>query len=121
MCVPLCPCVVLLQAMRLDPPLLPHQLFRRLAREAWVTNQAAKEAAAASSSNISSAYYSAPSGEGVGGLGAADFDLGGVGGDIFAGSGVEGFAGGAGGGGDDDAGGDAGVEDEDMQAAGYTA
>lgn len=100
------------QVMQLDPPLLPHQLFRQLARDAWLTNKAAQAAAAAGSSSISSAFYSTPAE-----LGAADFELAGVGGDIFAGSGGgEGF----------DAAeeeGDAagGVEDGDMQAAGFTA
>jgi hypothetical protein len=97
--------------MQLDPPLLPHQLFRQLARDAWLTNVAAQEAAAAGMSSISSAYYSAPA-EGAGALGADAFNLDGLGGDMFAGSSDQGFAG------QDD--GAAGVEDEDM-AAGFTA
>lgn len=110
------PCCLLLQVMQLDPPLLPHQLFRQLARDAWLTNKAAQAAAAAGSSSISSAYYSQPA-DGAG-LGAADFELTGVGGDIFAGSGDgEGFDAAAAA----DEGGGAGVEDEDMQAAGFTA
>lgn len=101
--------------MQLDPPLLPHQLFRQLARDAWLTNKAAQAAAAAGSSSISSAFYSTPT-DGAG-LGAADFELAGVGGDIFAGSGGgEGFDA-------PEEEGDAagGVEDGDMQAAGFTA
>ena len=100
------------------PPLLPHQLFRLLAREAWLTAREAQEAAAAGGGCISSSALYSGATEGGGGLGAADFELGDVGaaGDIFAGSGGQGF--GAAAGGDD---GDAGVEDEDMQAAGYTA
>jgi hypothetical protein len=105
---------MLLQAMQLDPPLLPHQLFRQLARDAWLTNKAAQAAAAAGSSSISSAYYSTPA-DGAG-LGAADFELTGVGGDIFAGPGAgEGSYAAA------EEGGVGGVEDEDMQAAGFTA
>lgn len=100
---------LLLQVMHLDPPMLPHQLFRQLARDAWVLNRDQQAAAAAAGSSISSAYYSSPEG---GGLGAADFELAGVGGDIFAGDGF-GAAGGEEGAG--------GVEDEDMQAAGFTA
>lgn len=87
----------------MDPPLLPHQLFRQLARNAWLHNLAGLEAAAAgaSSNAASNALYSAEGG----GLGSEDFDFGGVAGDIFAGASTEA---------------DAGLEDEDMQAAGFT-
>lgn len=103
------------QVQHLDPPLLPHQLFRQLARDAWATNQAARAAAAAGlggGSSLSSALYSSTSGDAAGGLSAADFDLGAVGGDIF-----DQAAGGVGG----DEGGDEEAGDEDVQGlAGYT-
>lgn len=99
-----------MQAMIHDPPMLPYQLFRHLARHALLSAEAAAETADLPGSS-SSAYYS-PSEAGAAGFSAEDFDFGGDSavGDIFAGSGAAAF-------GDDD-----GVEDEDMQglAAGWT-
>lgn len=79
------------QAAAAEPPMLPHQLLRQLARSAWTANAAAKEAAAAGASSIASAYYSAPSGAGGRGLDADDFDLGSAA-DVFAGAGAGGDA-----------------------------
>eukprot|EP00879_Flechtneria_rotunda_P026751 GHRR01028574.1.p1 GENE.GHRR01028574.1~~GHRR01028574.1.p1 ORF type:complete len:328 (+),score=111.73 GHRR01028574.1:208-1191(+) len=104
---------ILQQALLLDPPLLPYQLFRGLAQTAFIANVEAQESDAAGATSISSAYYSAP-GEGSG-LSAEDFDLGrGAGEEVFGGSGL-GLSGSAAG--DDD-----GVEDADMEgmAAGWS-
>lgn len=98
------------QAAAADPPLLPHQLLRRVARTAWTANVAAREAAAAGANTIASAYYSAPAEAGGRGLEAADFDL-----NVFGAAGAGGFGGAAGG--DDD---DSQVEDM-QEAGGFTA
>jgi hypothetical protein len=104
-----------MQALAHDPPMLPYQLFRHLAQQAYISMQLAQEAAAAGGSIGSSAYYSAPDDEGGAGFGAEDFDLGeagvqGLTGDIFAGAEDEGGV-------DDGA-----VDDEEMQgmSAGWT-
>lgn len=99
-----------MQALHHDPPMLPYQLFRHLARHAFVSARSAAEAAeSADLLGSSSAYYS-PAEAGAAGFGAEDFEFGGddAAGDIFAGSGAA-FA-------------DDGVEDEDMEglAAGWT-
>jgi hypothetical protein len=100
------------QVLANDPPMLPYQLFRHLAQQAYISQQLAQEAAAAGGSIGSSAYYAAPDEEG--GFGAEDFDLGqpaeqGLAGDLF--EGVEG-----------DVVDDAAVDDEEMQgmSAGWT-
>jgi hypothetical protein len=79
------------QVLANDPPMLPYQLFRHLAQQAYTSQQLALEAAAAGGGSIgSSAYYAAPDEEGGSGFGAEDFDLGtpaeeGLGGDLFGG------------------------------------
>jgi hypothetical protein len=88
--------------------MLPYQLFRHLAQQAYISQRLALEAAAAGSGSIGgSAYYTAPEEEGGSGFGAEDFDLEqpvdqGLGGDLFGG--VEG-----------DVVDDGAVDDEEMQ------
>jgi hypothetical protein len=105
-------CHAAVQVLANNPPMLPYQLFRHLAQQAYITQQLAQEAAAAGGGIGSSAYYAAPDAEGGSGFAAEDFDLGdqGMAADLFGG--VEGDVGG-----DDSA-----VDDEEMQgmSAGWT-
>eukprot|EP00775_Hariotina_reticulata_P002565 gene2565-2867_t len=114
---------LLQQVQHLEWPLLPYQLYRGLAKQAFITAWQAQEKAAAAVSDVSSAYYSPPSEPGSAGFTSQDFDLGGVDG----GAGLDIFGGAAdpAGGGTAPADGEEGdsFEDADMEgiAAGYAA
>lgn len=97
-----------------EPPMLPYQLFRYLASQAFVTSLAAAEAAADTDLTSSSSQYYAPGEAGTAGFTTEDFDLAGDpgGDDVFTGAGSTGGSGFV----------DDGVEDADMEglAAGWT-
>lgn len=83
--------VVLLQVLANDPPMLPYQLFRLLAQQAYVTNASAIAAQASGAASAGSAYYAPAGADGGSGFGAEDFDLGtpadqGLGPDLFGGA-----------------------------------
>lgn len=100
-------------------PLLPYQLYRGLAKQAYITTWQAQAAAAAAVTDVSSAYYSPPSEHGSAGFTGQDFDLG----DAAAASGLDVFGGGAdvGGGGTAPAAGEEGDNFEDADMEGMSA